>query len=105
VCGRCGRPLREEQERQLGYGLECVAKMQAAIPTSVKAYQIDKAVDLLADHGLVPLVLTDVPCRIWKCISADGQRRYLTTTRACTCPAGQAERFCYHRLAALMLSA
>jgi hypothetical protein len=29
VCKRCGRPLKDEEARRLGYGKECLVKSQA----------------------------------------------------------------------------
>lgn len=30
VCKRCGRPLKDEHARAIGYGKECLAKSEAA---------------------------------------------------------------------------
>ena len=29
ICKRCGRPLKDEQARKIGYGKECQAKSEA----------------------------------------------------------------------------
>lgn len=29
VCRRCGRPLKDEEARKIGYGKECLAKSEA----------------------------------------------------------------------------
>jgi hypothetical protein len=103
-CLRCGRTLRATSSITAGYGRICRARIRAAaITEAVKdftAAQVDKARELLADGGLVP-----VRNGIWQAMSSDGQTRYLVSTAADNCPAGLYGRRCYHIAAARMITA
>lgn len=74
--------------------------MQAAVPINAKPVQVDKALDLLRDGGIVPVRRL----RAFRCVSSTGTARYLVAPEACTCPAGLTGRLCYHRIAVLLLT-
>lgn len=104
-CVECKRPLRSAESVARRYGRVCGAKIAAraaALKTQgVTAAALDKAVELIADGGVVPVKGRTV----FRMVSTDGQKRYLTHQSACTCPAGTKGRhLCYHRVAAMVLS-
>lgn len=93
-CQRCGRVLRSETSRRLGYGPTCLRRIQAAIQTSdAPAAQLDKAVELIADGGIAR-----VTGSLYLAVSSDGSTRYEVdaATGQCSCKAGQHGRRCFH---------
>lgn len=104
-CLRCGRPLRSAKSQADGYGPTCKAKVTAAAKTTdlsdYKAFQIDKARELIEQGGILP---TRRPT-LWTAVSSDGTTTYLVAAQACTCPAGLKQRACYHRAAVAILAA
>ncbi|MFF3665409.1 helix-turn-helix domain-containing protein [Microtetraspora malaysiensis] len=67
-----------------------------------KQHQINKARELIEDGGIVPFRGR----RIFRAVSSDGTRTYLTAPQACTCAAGLKGRHaCLHRIAAIILAA
>lgn len=100
-CLRCHRPLRSAKSIADGRGRHCKAKAAAAAKASTaKPAQIDKAMELIDDGGLV-LVRGTKNRRVFRSVSTDGTRSYLTAaTGQCNCPAGLRNKPCYHRLAA-----
>jgi hypothetical protein len=98
-CTRCGRVLRSEASRALGLGPVC-ARRQAAEDT-YKAAQVEKAHEVLDDHGIAATpIRTTKGRRVYVVVSSNGADRYFSTITACTCPAGLKGRRCYHQLAA-----
>ncbi|MFI6304294.1 DUF6011 domain-containing protein [Amycolatopsis thailandensis] len=104
-CTRCGRVLRSATSIARGYGRTCQAKVRAAAKSSAhKRAQVEKAVELIADGGLV--LVRRAKTRVFQVVASNGTDRYLTAPNACTCKAGLAGRFvCYHRIAAQLVTA
>lgn len=106
-CLRCRRPLRaasHERTRYGQYGRACRAHIRrAAVAAAVRdftAAQREKARLLIEDGALVPLRGS-----VFRVVSSDGQRRYLTHPATCNCPAGLHAARCYHSAAARMVAA
>lgn len=104
-CGKCHRVLRSAKSIELGYGPTCHAKVRAAAKISGhKPGQVAKALELIADGGIVALRKRKTP--VFTVVSSNGGDRYLTAAQACTCAAGLKGRStCYHRIAAELLAA
>lgn len=102
-CVICGRPLRDGGDK-LPIGRVCKTKLLRVDLSDAKSFQIDKALDLIVDGGLRRTRFRFERPVFWA-VSSDGSTKYLTTSDACACPAGQAGRLCYHRLAVRMLTA
>lgn len=105
-CGRCGRRLTSATSITNGYGRTCKNKVkqaaQAAAVAAFKPAQIAKAQELIADGGIVAIR----DRRIFRAVSSDGTRTYLTAPQACNCAAGlKARHACFHRIAATILTA
>src|SRR5579875_2558387 len=102
-CLKCGRTryflTAESAAKASPYGRTCRARIRAAAITEAirdfAAKQIEKARELLADGGLVP-----VRSGVWQAIASDGITRYLVAEATCNCPAGLKGRRCYHTAAA-----
>lgn len=100
-CLRCGRPLRAASSVSAGYGRWCRARIRAAqlaeILKGFTAAQVEKARELIADGGLVP---TSRP-GVFRAVSSDGERTYLTHSATCGCPWGLRgkAKACAHSLA------
>ena len=74
----------------------------AADVSDFKPTQVAKARELIEDGGIVPLRGR----RIFRTVSSDGTRTYLTAPQACTCAAGiKGRHICFHRIAATILAA
>ncbi len=102
-CVLCGRPLGGSVI-DLPIGRVCKRKLLSVDLTDAKPFQVDKALDLIVDRGIVR-IRTRFTLPTFKVASSDGSTTYLTAPSACTCPAGLATRLCYHRLAVRMLTA
>lgn len=104
-CRRCHRVLRSADSIARGYGRTCQAKVRAAAKTSThKPAQVDKAVELIADGGLVLVRRRRTP--VFQVVASNGTDRYLTAPNACTCKAGlRGVSVCYHRVAAQIVTA
>lgn len=104
-CNRCGRTLRSARSIAAGYGPTCKAKVATATTTATVGYkpaQVDKAAELIELGGIVPVRGR----RVFRAISSDGTRTYLTAPQACTCAAGlKGQHVCFHRIAATILAA
>jgi len=106
-CIRCGRVLRAAKAIADGAGRTCKAKIAAAARTAeFKPAQIAKAQELIADGGILPIRGR----RVFRAVSTDGTRTYLTAPQTCTCAAGLKseradQRVCFHRVAATILAA
>lgn len=110
-CLRCGRTLRSqrairEAARNGGYGRSCARKIadtaRTVDVTGCKADQLAKATELIEDGAIVPIRGR----RVFRAVSSDGARTYLTAPTACTCAAGlRGHSVCFHRVAATILAA
>jgi hypothetical protein len=107
VCLRCGRHITSARSKRLGYGEECWRKMRALVaaireavdttPHEFTERQIESAVELIEDRGIV-----HINNYVFEAVSTDGTTTYLTAPDECMCPAGEAERACYHMLASII---
>lgn len=106
TCRRCRRPLRNQKSRDLGYGPACLRKVKAAVATlgGGVALRLPKALDLITDGAIVPIKV-GTKNTVYRAVSSNGKDRYLVAPSSCNCPAGRAERTCYHRVAATILAA
>ncbi|MFE2751595.1 DUF6011 domain-containing protein [Actinosynnema sp. NPDC059335] len=107
-CTSCGRTLRAAKSIAAGRGPRCQAKVRAAAKAAVvaefKPATVAKALELIADNGIVPIRARRVIA--FRVVSSDGANRYLTAPQACNCAAGlKAKHACYHRVAATILAA
>ena len=106
-CLRCGRVLRSPKSIAGKYGPVCAAKIRkAATEQALTGFTEDqhaKAVELIADGGIVP---TSRP-GVYAATSSDGSTYYVVNLAdpGCTCAAGQHGRACYHLAAARILQA
>ncbi|GAA2990619.1 hypothetical protein GCM10017559_08330 [Streptosporangium longisporum] len=67
-----------------------------------KPAQIEKARELIEQGGIVRFRGR----RIFRTVSSDGTRTYLTAPQACNCAAGlRGRHVCFHRIAATILAA
>lgn len=101
-CIKCGRTLYCQASRARGYGWGCWArirkarKLAALVNFTIR--QIEQAVELIEDAAIIPTALATV----FRTVSSDGERVYLTTANACTCPASKA---CFHQAGVMMAAA
>jgi DNA-directed RNA polymerase subunit RPC12/RpoP len=107
-CTTCGRTLRAAKSIAAGRGPRCQAKVRAAAKTAVvaefKPATIAKALELIADNGIVPIAARRLVA--FRVVSSNGTGTYLTAPAGCNCPAGlKARHACYHRVAATILAA
>lgn len=97
-CRGCGRKLTAAKSVADGRGRTCARKVREAAADAartVKPELVAKAVELIADGGLVQIRPT-----VFKSASSDGTRVYRTAPQGCTCPAGTRGKYmCYHRVA------
>lgn len=103
-CLRCGRRLTSAKSIATGYGPTCGAKIRKAAAglDGIKPRQIDRAQELIEQGGIAPVRGR----RIFRAVSNDGTRTYLTAPQACTCAAGlKGRHLCFHRIAAIILAA
>lgn len=104
-CQSCKRPLRAAASITQGMGRTCARKARqeaAAQLAGFKAATVAKARELIADGGIVPVRGR----RVFRAVSSDGTRTYLTAKEACTCAAGlKGKHACFHRAAATLLAA
>lgn len=106
-CTRCGRRLTSAKSVAAGYGPTCRAKVAKATSTitdtaAYKPAQVDKAAELIELGGIVPIRGR----RVFRAVSSDGTRIYLTAPQACNCAAGiKGQHVCFHRIAATILAA
>lgn len=104
-CLRCGRTLRSADSVKRGYGRTCRAKVTAAAKAKAAAdFKPDtatKAMELIEMGGIVA-----IRTRVFRTVSSDGTRTYLTAPEACNCAAGLKGKFvCFHRAAAAIMLA
>jgi hypothetical protein len=98
----CGRRLHCAASRARGYGWGCWRKIRAARKlaalTAFTAAQIESARELIEDAAIIPTALATV----FRTVSSDGKRVYLTSRTGCTCPASKA---CFHNAGVIMVTA
>lgn len=99
-CRRCKSPLRSAASIARGYSARCLKlarreAVEAALAAFTPAQQ-DKALELIADGGLVP---TAQP-RVYRAVSSDGTSVYVVGANVCGCAAGQRDLRCYHQAGA-----
>lgn len=97
-CKRCHRKLTDPTSVARRYGRTCAAKVKAKVDATVTAYkqpQVDKALALITDGGIVASGVDS--------FYAVRGGLYRTDATLCTCPAGQHGRTCYHLIAARVL--
>jgi hypothetical protein len=111
-CLRCGRTRNfrtaAAAAKASPHGRICRARILAAALTEAvrdfTARQVEKARELIADGGLVP---TSRP-GVFRAVSSDGLRTYLTSARSCGCAHGLhtvKEARCLHSIGARILGA
>lgn len=106
-CLRCRRVLRSKTSCALGYGPGCRARIRAAaLAEAVKGFaaaQVEKARELIADGGLIP-----VRPGVFRAVSSKGDATYLVSSKGiCGCPGGRrgtAVDRCYHAASAKILA-
>src|SRR5690349_21204397 len=99
-CVVCGHKVRDSD---LPIGRVCLRRIQRADLSDAKPFQVQKAMDLIVDQGIARLDPRRLRNPVFRCTSSDGTRVYTVAPMACSCPAGQAGRVCYHRVAVRML--
>jgi hypothetical protein len=104
-CHRCGRLLTDPRRAAAGYGRTCATKIAQAAKAAAlteQPAQVEKAVQLVTDGGLVRVIGA-----LFHAVSSDGSVRYEVTpvTGRCSCRAGQYGRRCYHLIAAELIAA
>lgn len=106
-CQHCRRILRSAASIARRAGRWCAAKARKAerlarIARDFKAAQVEKALEMIADGGLVATNREGV----FRTVSSRGDDVYLTHSATCTCEAGRRGRFtCYHVLAVRLVLA
>jgi len=105
TCKRCCATLRSAASVRRGMGPTCARldrQERVAHAAGFKPAAVDKARQLIADGGIVPVRGR----RVFAVVASNGVDRYLTAPQTCNCPAGlKARHACYHRAAATMLAA
>jgi len=104
-CLRCGRKLTAQASISRQYGRGCRARIRAAaLAEAVRDFtadQVGKALELIADGGLVP---TGRP-GVYRAVSSKGDESYLCHSQACVCAGGRHHGRCYHRAGVRMIMA
>ncbi len=100
TCRKCGRVLTDPRSIARGYGPKCFARMRA-VAAAFKPATLTKALELIADSGMVPVH----GGRAFIVVSSDGSTTYRTAPTGCTCTAGRFGRTCYHQVAAKLIAA
>lgn len=100
-CTDCGHRIWSARSLAEGRGAGCRAKVRrAAKSVGMKPESRDKALELIADGGIVRIRAT-----VFLAVSSDGASVHRTAPQGCTCPAGLKNINCYHRDAARLLLA
>ena len=99
-CKRCKRWLRKTPGP---YGPRCVVRVNAAcrVLEESRVPVAERAAEALRDGALAPL--RSHGGRVYRAVSSDGRRTYLTHRCACNCQAGLYAKPCYHKVAAAVL--
>ena len=105
VCTRCGRSLSARRSVGRRYGPLCYARVVRASQALLKTHSAPahRAAELLLDAGLARL--PGHKGRIFRTVSSDGQRTYLTSPDGCNCQGGLHAKLCYHSVAVTILAA
>ncbi|MFE9391217.1 DUF6011 domain-containing protein [Streptomyces sp. NPDC006784] len=102
-CLRCGRKLTSATSIARRYGKGCAARIRHTREdvAGFKPEQVAAARELIEDGAIVA-----IRNRVFRAVSSDGTRLYLTAPEACNCAAGlKAKHMCFHRIAARLLLA
>jgi hypothetical protein len=104
-CAKCGHKIWSVRALATGYGEGCRRRVfrAATVLSASENRSAEKAADLLLDAGLV--LLPGHGSKVWRSVSSDGERTYLTTADHCNCPAGLHCKLCYHSVAVAILAA
>jgi hypothetical protein len=101
-CIKCGRRLYCTASKRRGYGWGCWRIVRAARRLAelavFTAKQVEDAAELIEDAAIIPTALATV----FRTVSSDGTKVYLTTRNGCTCPA---RKECFHRAGVIMVTA
>jgi SWIM zinc finger len=101
----CGRRLRSAESVARGYSLRCwrlKSEREEALRNAAKGFYTDVQVDrafALIDSGDFKGTKR---AGVYRAKSSDGQTYYIATNDSCTCPAGQHDQICKHRVAAAL---
>jgi len=99
-CQNCGRPLRNQASRTIGYGPKCYRRIRNTDLTGqYSPAQIEAAFQLIDDAGILPIRPT-----VWATVSTDGTAVHRTRTDTCSCKAGARNKPCYHRAAVALIT-
>lgn len=102
----CGRRLICKASRSRGYGWSCWRRIRGAAKAEAlaaklaefTARQLADAAELIEDAGVIPTAIATV----FRTVSHDGLRVYLTTVNGCTCLASGP---CFHRAGVIIVTA
>jgi hypothetical protein len=102
-CLSCGRYIWSARSRAAGRGSGCQARYRRAVRAAAalpefRPWQVGKAREHIEDRAIVPAAREGV----FVSVSGDGERTYAHGTDWCPC---DANGICYHRVAAVILSA
>jgi hypothetical protein len=101
----CHATLTSARSVARGIGPVCERKERqenAARAAGIKPTTLQKARELIADGGILPIRGR----RVFRAVSTDGTATYLTAPQACSCAAGvKGRHVCFHRAAATLLAA
>lgn len=105
-CTKCRHVLRTAKSIALGYGPTCMRRIKsnaAVAAEDFKPVQVEKALELITDGGLVPSIRP----RLFFAVSSRGDENYLINTidNSCNCKAGRNGHRCYHLAAAQIVLA
>jgi hypothetical protein len=101
----CGRKLTSPGSIARGFGPTCAQKVrqaeEAADLSRWNPRHVEQARELIGDAAIVPSTRPGV----FHAISTDGGEIYRCAAEFCDCAAGQQDKPCYHRAAAIIVLA
>jgi len=105
-CRKCRHILRTAKSIARGYGPTCAKRIKenaAVAATDFKPEQIEKALELIELHAIIPAARPHV----FEVVSSRGNELYIVhpDSRTCDCKAGARGVRCYHLAAAQILTA
>ena len=104
-CLSCGRRITSAASIAAGRGSGCRAKLRSAAKAADLSEwtprQVEPAVELISDGGVVPTARPGV----FRTVSTDGSAVYMTSASWCGCAAGLKAKACYHRCAVAIVLA
>ena len=103
ACTRCGRPLTGARAIRRGYGWRCYARIQRAARALLASP--NSAAWRAADALLDGVFVRHPHSRVYRVVSSDGSKVYLTHPCGCTCEAGLHSKLCWHRAGVTVLAA